>query len=293
MDYVEGVLKCDDGRDLEYATLGDPSGPTIFFHHGTPGSNRLLVTLAPLLERGNFYFVTISRAGYGRSSRREGRAVADVVTDVRRVLDELRRVSYVALGWSGGGPHAIACAASDAPRCGAAVSLAGVAPIDAGFDWTEGMGPSNVEEFELAMRGGPEHEASGEAVAATMLAATEDDIVDAFDGLLSAPDLAVFSDRHEREVFAAAMNHAFVEGWRGFYDDDRAMMSSWGVDLGSIQVPVSIWYGDEDLMVPPTHGAWLSANIATATPRHHPGDGHLSIVTSHFDELASELLDLV
>ena len=293
MNYNEKILECQDGRSLEYATIGDPSGSTVFFHHGTPGSTRLASTVAPLLERGNLFLVTISRPGYGRSSRRAGRSVADVVDDVRTVLDELGRDTYVAVGWSGGGPHAIACAANDAPRCRAAVSLAGVAPVDAGFDWTEGMGPSNVEDYELARRGGPEYEDALKAVGEQMAAATEESIVDAFDGLLSGPDLAVFAVEHERVEFAAAMNHAFANGWRGFYDDDQAMMSPWGVDLASIDVPVSIWFGDDDLMVPPTHGAWLCANIATATAHHHAGDGHVSIVTAHFDELASELRDLV
>jgi pimeloyl-ACP methyl ester carboxylesterase len=73
MDHVECIMVCADGRSLEYPTLGDLSGSTIFFHHGTPGSTRLLSTMAPLLERGNFHLVTISRPGCGRSTRREGR----------------------------------------------------------------------------------------------------------------------------------------------------------------------------------------------------------------------------
>ena len=286
-------MTCADGRSLEYATLGDPAGSTIFFHHGSPGSNRLLVALAPLLERGHFFLVTFSRPGYGYSSRREGRVVADVVGDVRCVLDELGRGSYVALGWSGGGPHAIACAANDAPRCVGAVSIAGVAPIDAGFDWTEGMGAANVEEFELALRGAPDYEDSIKALAARMSAATADDIVDAFGGLFSEPDLVVLAPYRARAELAAAMNHAFAEGWYGYHDDDRAILSPWGVDLDSILVPVSIWYGDDDLMVPPTHGAWLRANIPAAVSHHHPSDGHESIILNHFDELASELAGFV
>ena len=95
--------------------MGDPTGDTVFFHHGTPGSTKTLLAFEPLTESGKLFFVTTSRAGYGASTRREGRNIAAVVDDTRSALDALGRESYVALGWSGGGPHALACAALDAP----------------------------------------------------------------------------------------------------------------------------------------------------------------------------------
>jgi len=139
--------------------LGDPSGLTVVFHHGTPGSVKLVNYFEKIADQSSLFFVTFSRAGYGLSSRLEGRTISSVVADVTTVLDVLGREDYVAVGWSGGGPHALACAALDAPRCLAAWSLAGVVPLDAGIDWTEGMGPENLEEFSLALEGGSEYEA--------------------------------------------------------------------------------------------------------------------------------------
>src|ERR1700691_273403 len=205
MNYNEFLLDLPDGRTLEVGTLGEPSGQTVLFHHGTPGSVNLVKMLAPLTDDGSLFVVTTSRAGYGKSSRLEGRDVASVVGDARAALDSLGRSDYVVVGWSGGGPHALACAALDAPRCRAAWSLAGVVPTTMDFDWTEGMGPENVAEFALAKEGGPEYEAEMETVGASFGAATTDDVVELFGGLLSEPDRAVFTPVAAREAFVESL----------------------------------------------------------------------------------------
>jgi pimeloyl-ACP methyl ester carboxylesterase len=292
VSYKEHLIECPDGRTLEAATLGQPSGHTIFFHHGTPGSTSMVQDFEPFLEHGNFFFVTTSRPGYGSSSRLEGRDVASVVNDVTTVLDFFHRDKYAALGWSGGGPHALACAALDTPRCLGAVTLASVVPLDVDFDWTEGMGPENLEEFALAKKGGPPYEEYIATVGGFMGEATEGNIIELFGGLLPDVDKEVLADDRAREVLASAVRHGFLNGWRGFYDDNVAFFSPWGFDPTTIAVPVAVWYGDADLMVPPTHGAWLASHLPSATAHHQPNDGHLSLYARHVEELASNLADL-
>jgi pimeloyl-ACP methyl ester carboxylesterase len=289
MNYNELLLDLPDGRTLQVATLGEASGATVLFHHGTPGSANLVQMLAPLAEDGSVFIVTTSRAGYGRSSRLEGRNVASVVSDSRAALDALGRSDYVVIGWSGGGPHALACAALDAPRCRAAWSLAGVVPSNLDFDWTEGMAPENVEEFALAREGGPEYEAQIAAYGEAFRAATKDDVVELFGGLLSDPDKAVFEPEERRVAFAESLHQAVELGSAGFYDDDKAMVTEWGFDPTTITVPVSVWYGDHDLMVPRTHGRWLVKNLPTATEHFFEGDGHVTLIINHCDELLAEI----
>jgi pimeloyl-ACP methyl ester carboxylesterase len=290
MDYREELIDVPDGRVLEVAALGDPSGSTVFLHHGTPGSSRSVKSFAPLLEYGNFYIVTMSRAGYGRSARHEGRDIASIVPDTGHALDFLERDRYVVVGWSGGGPHALACAALDTPRCIGAVSLASVVPTtDVDFDWTEGMAQSNIDEFALAKEGGPAYEAAMEAAGAFMADMTIENAPDLFEDLLSEPDREVLVDPAALDAFVDATTHAFAESWRGFYDDDLAFYKEWGFDPKAISVPVEVFYGDKDLMVPPTHGAWLASHITTARVFHDEHDGHLSIWGRHFDEVAKAI----
>ncbi len=291
MNYHEVLIDTPDGRTLEVGTLGDPSGHTVLFHHGTPGSANLVkMLLAPLADDGTLFVVTTSRAGYGKSTRLEGRDVASVVRDARAALDSLGRSDYVAVGWSGGGPHALACAALDRPRCLAAWSLAGVVPTDSDFDWTEGMGPENVEEFALARKGGPEYEALMAKAGETFGSATKDNVVESFGGLLSEPDRAVLEPETRREDLAASLRQGFESGWQGYFDDNQAIMKPWGFDPTTISVPVAVWFGKLDLMVPRTHGEWLSRSLPTASRHFFSGDGHMSLVVDHLDELSAAIM---
>ena len=290
MSYQEQTVTTSDGRQLEVATLGDPSGLTVVFHHGTPGSVKLVNYFQKIADQSSLFFVTFSRAGYGLSSRLEGRSISSVVADVTTVLDALGRSDYIAVGWSGGGPHALACAALDAPRCIAAWSLAGVVPVDAGIDWTEGMGPENLEEFSLALEGGSEYEAHVMRDGERFATATAENIVELFGGLLSEVDKVALVEQQARAILADSSAHAFAQGYFGFFDDDRAFFNAWGFDPAQITVPVFVWFGDHDLMVPPSHGQWLVENLPTAIKVHKPQEGHVSLLTSHEDELEGSLL---
>ena len=65
------------------------------------------------------------------------------------------------------------------------------------------------------------------------------------------------------------------------------MMKQWGFDPASITVPVAVWFGDRDLMVPRTHGEWLAKNLPTASRHFFPGDGHVTLFVNHLDELSA------
>jgi pimeloyl-ACP methyl ester carboxylesterase len=149
----ELLIGSPDGRTLEAVEEGDPDGTLVVFHHGSPGA---AVPFEPFgraaAERG-IRLVTISRAGFGASTRHSGRIVADAAADAAALADHLGAERFLTMGWSGGGPHALACAALLPDRVRAAATIAGVAPYDAqGLDWTAGMGEDNQIEYPLAAR---------------------------------------------------------------------------------------------------------------------------------------------
>ncbi|MDE3065109.1 MAG: alpha/beta fold hydrolase [Acidobacteriota bacterium] len=287
MDHDTRQVTAPDGRAIEAVSFGNRAGATVVTHHGSPGSASAAHFFDSLADE--FFVVGLSRPGYSTSTRQPGRAVGAAALDVAAVLDDLGREDYLAVGWSGGGPHSLACAALGAPRCRGAWSLAGVAPFDVDFDWTEGMGPENVEDFALALEGGEAYEASVAKSAASFGAATPDTVIELFGGLLSDVDAAALADGRAREIMAATMVEAFSGGPWGAVDDDHAFFAPWGFAVADITVPVWIWYGDQDLMVPPTHGAWLGANVPGARVEHDAAEGHVSIVTGRLDALAEQL----
>ena len=149
------IVGLADGRSLEVHELGDPDGFPIVFHHGTPGSGAIYARW----DTPGVRLIAYDRAGYGGSTRKAGRVVADVVADITALADALSLERFATWGLSGGGPHSLACAALCDERLVAAATLAGVGPWNAkGLDWLAGMGEGNLREFDLVLAGEDEVE---------------------------------------------------------------------------------------------------------------------------------------
>jgi len=281
-----------DGRTAEVLTEGPPGGLALVAHHGTPGGG--LVTFPPSTaaeQARGLRTIHFARPGYGESTPRPGRAVGDVAADVAEILDALGAETFVTWGRSGGGPHALACAALLPGRCLAAATIAGVAPSNAGgLDWLAGMGPENVEEFRAAQRGPDDLNAFLEKEAAALGSITGADIIEGLGGLIGDADKAVLTGEYA-DYQAAALRAALRTGIAGWREDDFAFVSDWGFPFEPA-APVAIWQGDDDRMVPFGHGRWLAAHIPGAQAHLLPGEGHLSLAEHHYGEILDDLLRL-
>ena len=291
-DEVWRQVATPDGRSLEVMLAGPQTGLPLIHHGGTPVA---AVPFRPLVdaatERG-LRFVTYSRPGYATSDQCHGRTVASASADVVAILDSLQADSFVTMGWSGGGPHALACAAVLPERCRAAAMIAGVAPWRArGLDWLAGQGEENVEEFEAAVRGEKALTAWLTEAAEDMADLSADDVVAVLGDLMSDVDKAALTGDYA-EWTAASFRKAVSAGVAGWRDDDLAFMQPWGFDLGAITRPVAVWQGGQDRMVPFAHGEWLAANIPTARAHLLPDDGHLSIGVGRLGQIVDDLIQL-
>ena len=277
-----------DGRSLDIVDAGG-DGPVLLLHHGTPGSGRPVRAMQRAAENAGLRLVTYSRAGYGGSSRKAGRSVADVAADMEALLDALGAERCVTVGWSGGGPHALAMGALLPERTAGVVSIAGIAPYGArGIDFMAGMGEQNVVEFNASLAGEetlrPSLEGDAELLADT-------DGAGLIEGM--ARLLPQFDRDHLTDVFGEDLAANFKEGLRngvdGWVDDDLAFTGPWGFDLASITVPVAIWQGSEDLMVPYAHGQWLATQVPGVRAHLLEGEGHLSVAVGALDAMFAEL----
>jgi pimeloyl-ACP methyl ester carboxylesterase len=284
------VITLSDGRDLEVEVTGPDDGPVLLFHHGTPGGSVQLGAMAEQTHARGHRLVTWSRAGYGASSRRPGRSVADEVGDAMAVLDHVGAESCVMAGWSGGGPHALACGALASGRVRGVLCIAGVAPFDAdGLTFLEGMGQENHDEFGAALEGESALRLYLEAMRPELLQVTRDQIVDQMETLLPPVDrdsmTGEFGDYCAR-LFRQAVSVS-VDGW---LDDDLAFTRPWGFRLDAVAVPVYLWQGSEDLMVPFAHGEWLAAHVPNAVVHLERDEGHLSVGVGAMARMLDELL---
>jgi pimeloyl-ACP methyl ester carboxylesterase len=274
-------------------TFGPTDGLPLVFHNGTPAGLVAFESMTAEASARGLRTVLYARPGYCESTPLPGRRVADAADDVGAVLDELGSGSFVTIGWSGGGPHALACAARMPGRCLAAACMAGVAPYSAeGLDWMAGMGPENIEEFSAVAAGEPAL-AAYLAIAADGLAQISGPEVAAeLGGLMADADKAAITGEFA-ESLAASFREALRGGVAGWRDDNIAFMGNWGfpVDAG-FDVPVAIWQGDQDRMVPAAHGEWLAQHLPGAHSHMLRGEGHLTLAAQLYGSILDDLLDL-
>lgn len=281
-----------DGRTLEVLTGGDPGGfPWVFFN-GSPTGAAPSAFLDEAARTLGLRLVTWSRPGYGASTPRPAPgAMADDVPDTVTVLDFLGLGEFVTAGWSGGGPRALGCAALLPDRCRAAATVAGVAPADGtGLDWSTGMAPENVEEYAAAAAGPQAYERFIERSLLPMLAATPEQLRESMAGLFTPIDTAALTPALA-DWLSRTFHAAGAQGVVGARDDGIAAVRPWGFELAGIRVPVAVWQGAQDAMVPFAHGAWLAAHVPGAEAHLFEHEGHLSLFT-RFDEVLADLIRL-
>lgn len=278
-----------EGRRIEVLVGGDPDGFPLLFHSGSPTGAAESPYLEGVARDLGLRIATYSRPGYGGSTPREapGRMVDDVAESTA-VLDRLGMDEYVVLGWSGGGPRALACAARMPGRCRAAAVLAGVAPFDAeGLDWFGGMAEENVAEYSAARQGPEVYEEYVVAEVLPMLGASAEQLAEGLGGLAPPVDRAALTPEHA-DWLSRSFRAAAAQGPIGTVHDSMAIVAPWGFDLAEIEVPVAIWQGAQDTMVPFAHGEWLAAHVPGATAHLYDEHGHLSLVAS-MDEIFADL----
>ena len=269
-----------DDRVLEYVEGGDPDGVLAVVHHGTPGGAVLDPHWEATARDRGLRLLVPARPGYAGSTRLPGRSVRDVVADVAALADHLGAQRFVTWGYSGGGPHALACAALLPERVVAAAALASVAPYDAeGLDFMAGMGEGNIEEIGLASQGEAALRPLVEAQATELARVSGADLADAMAPHLTPVDAAEVRGTGIGATLAAQMRHGLADGADGWVDDDLAFTRPWGFGLVGMRVPVLLWQGRHDAMVPMGHGEWLGGQVLGADVRLSEDDGHLTLLT--------------
>ena len=275
------TVETSEGRVLAFAVWGDPDGFPVLALHGTPGCRLERWPNEDLFRELGVCLVTHDRAGYGRSTRRRGRRIVDEVDDVVLLADHLGFERFGVTGGSGGGPHALACAALLPERVVRATCSVGVAPLGrSGLEqdaWLAGMDPENVKEFGWAMAGedvlSAELEVEYERLAARV-AADPTTVLEGFE--LSESDRAQLARPELIQVIRESTAEHCLNGVGGWVDDDLAILQPWGFEVDRIAVPVLVRYGASDVLVPGVHGEWLAANVPGCLVKVDDVAGHFS-----------------
>jgi pimeloyl-ACP methyl ester carboxylesterase len=284
------AARTTDGRALDGYVAGPEGAVPLLFHNGTPSSGLLYDPFVEEAARRGLQMVSFSRAGYGGSTRNPGRSVADVAPDVAAVLDELGQDRFYTLGWSGGGPHALACAALLPARVIGAATVGSLAPYGAdGLDWMGGMGEGNVVGFRAALEGEAALQSVLKQIGPAFGSVTADDVAASLGDLVADVDRPAITGEAAAWL-AAVFRESVRDGLGGWHDDQLAFVRSWGFSLGEIGVPVAIWQGFLDRQTPYAHGEWLASHIPGVRPHLLADEGHLSLGVDSFGLILDDLL---
>lgn len=284
------MIKLADGRRVQVTEAGLAGGKPIVAHHGTPSEAGTWKMWDKTASELGIRLISITRPGYAESDALPRRKVSDVVTDVEQVLKYLGIKFFQTVGWSGGGPHALACAAILKDRCRAVATVGGVAPYGMeDLDFLEGMGIENINEMNAALRGEVALKEWMKTEGPACQTMASDSLFQSFGSLLPPVDKKFLTDALT-DGLAETIRLSLKKGFQGWIDDDLAFVNPWGFNLENITIPTMIWQGHLDKMVPLSHGQWLSKHIKNSTPCIYPDEGHVSILIGRQRDILEGLL---
>jgi pimeloyl-ACP methyl ester carboxylesterase len=286
---LEHTVQTPDGLTLAVVEAGDPGGRAVLVHNGTPNSRLLYAPSVALAERQGIRLLSYDRPGYGGSTARPGRSVADCADDVRAIAAALDIDELAVWGISGGGPHALACAALLPGLVVAVASLASIAPYGPpDLDFFDGMGELNVEDIRLQLADPVAARAKCEADREEYLAADAETIAGLMRSLLGPEDAAALTGELADYLFACVVS-GLAPGAEGWWEDGVAFLEPWGFELESIRTPVLLHHGRDDRFVPFGHGEWLARQIP-GVETVLTDDGHLTLIANHLESIHEWLL---
>jgi pimeloyl-ACP methyl ester carboxylesterase len=295
----EGLeLKVPDGRLVTYDTCGDERGWPVFLLHGAPGSRLGPRPRGSVLYRLGVRLISHDRPGYGGSTRFMGRTVADVAEDVRHLADALGIDHFSVVGRSGGGPHALACAALLPERVVRTAVLVSFAPADAaGLNWFAGMAESNTQEFGM-VEDDPATLTERLRLRADQALADPETFVEFLLTQMpdSHPDRPLANAVVFRRLFAQTYREALKDGPYGWVDDTVALRANWGFRLEDVRGSARLWHGANDRFTPPDHSRWLASRIPNAEVQVQENAAHfgaMEILPDILGWLAAARHDLV
>lgn len=254
-----------DGRTVlvdDTATSADDDRPVLVWHHETPHTGRVLEPLRAAADTRGLRIIACTRPGFGGADPMPGRDVAAGARDLAEVLDARDVDRAIAMGGSGGGPHALAAAALLPDRVAAVAVFASPAPFEDTPAWWNGM----------ADDGGLRSARVGREARITWAATA------AFDpGQFVDVDWATL-DR-DWAALGRDATAAGESGLQGAADDDVAFVTDWGFRLSAVRTPALVVHGGRDRVVPVAHGRLLAAGMLHAALDERPSDGHVSVLT--------------
>ena len=272
-----------DGRTLGYADIGDPSHFPVLYFHGYPGSRLEAAFAEQTILQRKVRVLAVERPGYGLSTHDPKRRITDWPGDIVQLADALGLTRFSLLGVSAGGIYALACAHALPER----VHCTGIAGTLAPLHQTDTLNhmawlPRNaigmltrqprLARLILGRLNGALIRHRPHWVVSGILAG------------LCERDQQALGEQSFRREFTHSIKEAYRHGYAGPLHDLSLAAQDWGFRPEDIRVPVHLWHGQADTIVPPAMGQHLQARLANCQSTFPSDEGHFSIITNYMGQ---------
>lgn len=274
-------LKLNDGRTLGFADYGSRSGVPIFFFHGTPGSRIAGSQIQPLIEGRAIRVIAPERPGYGLSDPQPKRRILDWTNDVEALANHLQLERFHIAGESGGSPYVLACAIGLSKHLISASLISGAMPPDLP-QFTKGMALGNRIGFLISRYAPKFLLKKAYTKYAQSVAAHPEKLVKQVEAQLCEWDKQVMKQcraEGREEELVLDIREAFRQGANGVFRDAVLVARNWKLDLKKITVPVFVWHGTADTLMPITPAQTLAQLIPHCEAHFIPNAGHLLLMS--------------
>jgi pimeloyl-ACP methyl ester carboxylesterase len=271
------TIRLPDGRYLGFAEYGAAAGKTLLYFHGHPGARFEARFLAEAASRANIRLIGIDRPGMGMSTYQRARRLLDWPRDVVAFADNLGLDLFAVVGFSGGGPYALACRQAIPGRlisCGviSGVGLTGfvLSFLAAWLPWL--MLPLARRRFFL----------NDEQALRTLTRVSQ---------RWPEPDRKALEVTGVKQLMAASLVEGLRPGARGAARDGALLGRPWGFTLAQLEFPPThLWYGELDEQVPISRARALAQQVPAAKTRFYPAEAHISTIVNCSGEIVRALV---
>lgn len=295
LDFSEAgeTLRLSDGRNLAYLETGASAGRAVFYFHGGPGSRLEAYLFEELNQQLGVRMIAIDRPGYGRSDVQEDRTYLDWPRDVTELADHLGLSRFAVLGWSSGGPHALAVAHGIPERLAVAATVAGEAPY-ASYDLPQAVLTGNTFSGSVLNKLFMWSVRNGAWLMRAFLRLTRLmafwDLVGVMTGSGDAKMSAKDTEFFKRRDYTTAQVEAFRQGIEGVARDFTLERIDWPFELEKVPGEVLVFHGADDGGVDPAVAEYLCGRIPSCeVATIYPGEGH-SVVYHRYGEIIQAMM---
>lgn len=276
------VLRLRDGRSLGYAEQGDPAGRPVLLFHGLPGSRLTRHPDGSIARRRGIRLITFDRPGLGLSTPQPKRRIIDWPHDVEAFADAHGLERFAVIGWSGGGPYALATADKLADRVTTVGLVASVTPL-AGTPFVRHLAPDLRRRARVGrllpwlVYQVVKHDARA-------FARDPEVALDKRFAKAPACDRAILDDPGLRRMQIESRREAYRQGAAGVHTEAMLYLRPWGFDPVELHTAVRLWHGDADETIAAPMGRHLAAALPNCEATFVPGEGHMLCLT-RWDEI--------